>query len=353
MKPFELEWLLKSPAFNRTNSTARQLRNDSLASWMDEMLARSIAPKQDSVEDFRVSTNAAAGHTVESFVEQLRQRVGLDLIEKVASEMIQQQPYSEEHLRERALERLGILTQGLKAMLAGHPVDQDLPEKSKEAPQKPVKLEAHVSDAAYGLISAISQQATSNTALNATLKQIDTLGNKLTKSIEGLQKQRGANSSGAPQLTKEEEFVFEALLEAEENIKVLARSATMDAMPGISSAPEPPKEASKRIPLSKSANDEAKNAKKVLTEMAAFLKTYHLRPTHALKEPEALFFELKTKFGVDTVQQIGREPIMEMIERLRKEMEEPHVADNLPAYDGAPMQLKEEPEKPSEQKPKR
>lgn len=334
MKDWELNWLLKSPAFGRVNSIARQLRNDSVAGWMDEMASR-LLNQHSSVEDVKASTNVTAGHTVESFVEDLRKRVGLDLLEKTAArsdsefaaihpEKLLYEPADQAKQARAKLEQLRAI---LQALVEG--ISPDSPPDDK----KPIPVPAHVRAAAQAAKAVMFDHALASQVLDAR-KTIESAGTKLMEAVI----KDGRNPES---MTKTEALVADIMVEADHCLRLLGRVSKHDSMEDL--------KATATIPFSKTADQEHK---KELTEMIQFLRTYHLRPTHAMKEPEALFFELKSKFGTDIVQEIGRDTIMKMINRLREEMKEPMLSENLPDYDGSPMQLRDDPEAANKGGPK-
>lgn len=349
VKDWELNWLLNSPAFNRTNATARQLRNENTASWMDEMLRRIVDPNS-SVEDAKASTSATAGHSVESFVEDLRKRVGLDALGKLAAvdnpDHAAYNPHKHEaDPQKQALEvqeRFKLLAETLRDLL-GNPSKQkpepvDAGGKVLEpVPKRKQPLSQHVNQAAVALLELIGSKSPSNTYVHQQLVELDKVrANFVSKLPDSPEK-----------FTPEETLVADVMMEVKHGLEVLARVATPDAMQGVASI---------HVPLRKTALDPPEekpeiDKKKVLAEMVQFLKTYHLKPSHAMKQPEALFFELKEKFGTEVVQEIGRDQIMELIGQLKKEMKEPSMIEGLPEYDGSPIQLRDEPEeKPGQQK---
>ena len=354
MKNFELNWILNSPAFSRTNSYARELRGHSTAGWMESMLER-IVNQGSSVEDVKASTSATAGHSVESFVDELRKRVGLDSLSKTAADNPDFKAYDPhnhdndpQNQSKSVKDRFFTLAAAVKDLLAGKSLDGPPSEGPSEEKPKMAELPLHVRTTASQILNLVSSSWESNTHVNELRDRLDTTGEGFAKAIQDLQKNRGNGGAGEPTMTPEENFIADVLFEVSHGLEVLARTAKQDAMPGIPDTA--PKTSAAKIPLSKTSDEEKADPKKTLAEMGQYLKTYHLRPTHAMKEPEALFFELKNKFGIDVVQELGRDSIMELIEKLREEMKEPSMSENLPKYDGSPMQLREEPENQGQQK---
>lgn len=200
----QIQWWLQSGSFGLVNNDgARRLRNEKQADWLEEVCRRLYTGRDSVEEDAKPASTAAAGHTVESMVEELAQRVGLQGLEKQA--------------------------------------------------------------------------------------------------------EQGAT-----------------------------------------------KTASVKIPLSKAAQQsdapkKNKSPEQLLREMKQYLITYQLRPTHGLGPAEASYNALKEKFGPDTVQELGRDIVMKMIEQTHKQAAEPNLADTLPKYDGSPTPLKSDTDSKMEQ----
>lgn len=319
------------------------MRSNNVASWMDEMLQR-LVTQNGSVEDAKASTDATAGHSVESFVSELRKRVGLDGLEKVAVEnpdFAHVAPGRSAGDPERQVKEIRERFKLLQIQL------DDLLGKPGESP---IKRQQHVRDAGERLKRLLNQSRdeTSNSYLN-----------ELRRAAEEVSEKFGAVFTDGAELEPDEAAIVDILDEIKHGLTVLARNAKPDTMVDLDlvpksqgkSAPVLAASAAPMVPLQKrsksTVEDEPTDKKKILAEMIQYLKTYHLRPTHAMKEPEALFFELKDKFGVNIVQEIGRGKIMEIIDYLREEMKEPSMSDGLPKYDGSPMPLRDE----SEEKP--
>lgn len=75
----DYEWLVSGMADERRQTIASQLRNDYVPEWIEEYLASYAAA------DPTLNKETGRKHTVESMVEELKERVRLDAIEKKAS----------------------------------------------------------------------------------------------------------------------------------------------------------------------------------------------------------------------------------------------------------------------------
>lgn len=82
----QLTELLNSPAFDqlRRQQHASQLRNEATADWITNFMNRMQA---GNVPEYMLNKETGQLHTVESMVESLKQRVGLEQIKKDASMM--------------------------------------------------------------------------------------------------------------------------------------------------------------------------------------------------------------------------------------------------------------------------
>lgn len=93
------------------------------------------------------------------------------------------------------------------------------------------------------------------------------------------------------------------------------------------------------IPLYKKAMEPDQQ---ILNDMSNYIQTYHLKPAHGYPGSEVLFDTIKDKFGMETVMSIGRDRIMEMIDKTKETFKEPNIAEGLPKYDGKPISIKQE-----------
>lgn len=84
-----------------------------------------------------------------------------------------------------------------------------------------------------------------------------------------------------------------------------------------------------------------RDPQELLDQMADYALRHHIKPSHGHTPPEALYEDLKDRFGIDGVQAVGgREKIIEMLRGLREEHQTPSMAEQMPVYDGSPIPLR-------------